>query len=114
MNSKVENPAKYNRIDNHKDLLRPALGKDFGLTLTDLEVPVEAAGIGENISFVPRYSDYEIDGHLIKKVLAARILDEYCDDVISGSEIVFDPLDIEFEQADEIINFTCRGAELNS
>ena len=87
-----------------------SLGKDFGLMLTDLEVPLEAAGIGGSVSFVLRKLNYEIDGHLIKNVPTAWILDEDCDDIILGREVIFDAFDIEFKQAEETINFTYRGA----
>ena len=85
------------------------LGKDLGLTLTDLEVPLKAAGIGGNISLVMRYLDYEIDNNLIKNVPTAWVLDADCDDIILGREVIFDAFDIEFKQAEETINFTFRG-----
>lgn len=97
-------------VDSGADLcvIPLALGEKLGLTLTNLEVPLTAAGIGGNVSFVLRSLDYEIDNHLIKNVPTAWVLDEDCDDIILGREVIFDAFDIEFKQADETIIFTFR------
>ena len=100
-------------VDSGADLcvIPLALGEKLGLTLTNLEVPLKASGIGGNVSFVLRSLGYEIDNHLIKNVPTAWVLDEDCDDIILGREVIFDAFDIEFKQADEEIIFKYRGAK---
>lgn len=85
------------------------LGKELGFQLTKGEIIENATGVGGSVKYVIRRLDYGIDGNLIKNVPTAWVLDEDCDDIILGREVIFDAFDIEFKQADETIVFTFRG-----
>ena len=85
------------------------LGKELGFQLTTGEIIENANGVGGSVNYVIRRLDYEIDNNLIKDVPTAWALDEDCNDIILGREVIFDAFDIEFKQADEEIIFKWRG-----
>ena len=84
------------------------LGLELGLATTNHEVISQAHGISGSVKYVIRNLDYNIDGHLIKNVPTAWVLDVDCEDIILGREVIFDAFDIEFRQADEAVNFKHR------
>ena len=85
------------------------LGKELGFQLTRGEIVESADGIGGSVDYLIRRLDCKINGNLITDVPIAWVLDEGCDDIILGREVIFDAFDIEFKQADETILFTFRG-----
>ncbi len=72
------------------------LGKELGFELTVGEVIEKAAGICGSVDYAIRLLDYEINQKIIKDVPTAWVLEEDCNDIILGREVIFDAFDIEF------------------
>ena len=84
-----------------------SIGRELGFNLFDEERPQRAAGIGGSVDYVIRDVQMELEGHTFTAPVA-WFLDENCDDLLLGREVVFDLFNIEFRQPDEEIIFTKR------
>lgn len=83
-------------------------GIALGLQAVEGEVFEQAAGIGGVISYALRQLSIEIDGHEVHCPVA-WIQNQYTRDLILGRDVVFDQFDIEFRQADKVVEFKWRG-----
>jgi hypothetical protein len=84
-------------------------GIDLGLQLTDNERILSADGVNGSVKYVERMVQIKIDDYSFDAPIG-WILDEKCDDVLLGREVVFDLFDVEFKQADEEIIFKKRSS----
>ncbi len=84
------------------------LGQELELEVTKGEDIEKATGIGGSVDYVIRRLNFYINGQKIEQVPTALILDETCQDIILGREVIFDKFDVEFKQADEEIVFKYR------
>jgi len=72
------------------------------------EVADIAAGVSGTMEYVLRTVELEIEGHVFKAPVA-WILDESCEDLLLGREVVFDVFNVEFRQKDGEIIFKKRN-----
>ncbi len=83
-------------------------GLALGLQGVEGEIFEQAAGIGGIISYALRQISIEIDGHELLCPVA-WIQNQYTRDMILGREVVFDKFDVEFRQAEKVVEFKWHG-----